>query len=241
APDGYTILMGNTSTLAIAPALYTRLSYDPVRDFAPISLVTTTENVIVVHPSLPVKNLKDLIGLAKSRPGQILFASAGSGTTSHLGGELLKAMAGIDIVHVPYKGSPLATSELIAGQTQLSVSSLSTATPLIAAGRLRPLATTALKRSPVLPEVPTVDEAGLKGYEITLWQGFVVPARTPDAVTNALNKAMVQAVRSADITAAFNKRGMQIAATSTTEFGAFIKREVARWSEIVRRAGARVG
>lgn len=239
--DGYMMLMGNTSTLAIAPALYTKLTYDPVRDFAPISLVTTTENVIVVHPSLPAKNLKELIALAKARPGQVLFSSAGSGTTSHLGGELLRSMAGIDIVHVPYKGSPIATSELIAGQTQLSVSSLSTATPLIAAGRLRPIATTALQRSPVLPDVPTVDEAGLKGYEITLWQGFVVPAATPAPIVSALNKSMVAAARSADVTSAFSQRGMQVTATSSAEFGAFIKREVARWADIVRRAGARVG
>lgn len=241
SPDGHVMLMGNTSTLAIAPALYTKITYDPVRDFAPISLVTTTENVIVVHPSLPAKNLKELIALAKARPGQVLFSSAGSGTTSHLGGELLKSMAGIDIVHVPYKGSPLATSELIAGQTQLSVSSLSTATPLIAAGRLRAIATTALQRSPVLPNVPTVDESGLKGYEITLWQGFVVPAATPAAIVSALNKSMVAAARSADVTTAFSQRGMQVTATSASEFGAFIKREVARWADIVRRSGARVG
>jgi tripartite-type tricarboxylate transporter receptor subunit TctC len=239
--DGYTMLMGNTSTLAIAPALYTRLSYDPVRDFAPISLVTTSENVIVVHPSLPAKNLKELIALAKARPGQIMFSSAGSGTTSHLGGELLRSMAGIDIVHVPYKGSPIATSELIAGQTQLSVSSLSTATPLIAQGRLRPIATTALQRSSALPNVPTVDEAGLKGYEITLWQGFVVPAATPPAVVGTLSKAMVAAARSPDVVKAFDQRGMEVVATPAPEFGAFIKREVARWADIVRRAGARVG
>lgn len=239
--DGHMMLMGNTSTLAIAPALYTKLTYDPVRDFAPISLVTTTENVIVVHPSLPARNLKELIALAKARPGQVLFSSAGSGTTSHLGGELLKSMAGIDIVHVPYKGSPIATSELIAGQTQLSVSSLSTATPLIAAGRLRAIATTALQRSPVLPDIPTVDEAGLKGYEITLWQGFVVPAATPAPIVSALNKSMVAAARSADVTNAFSQRGMQVTATSSSEFGAFIKREVARWADIVKRAGARVG
>ena len=241
ANDGYTILMGNTSTLAIAPALYKRLSYSPLRDFAPISLVTTTANVIVVHPSLPVKSVSDLIALAKARPGEILFASSGSGTTSHLGGELLKAMAGIDMVHVPYKGSPLATAELIAGQTQLSVSSLSTATPLIRAGRLRPLATTGMKRSPVLPDIPTVDEAGVKGYEINLWQGFVAPAGTPAAIIGQLNKAMIAAVRSPDVASAFEKRGMQPAGSSVSEFEAFIKREVERWADIVRRAGAKVG
>jgi tripartite-type tricarboxylate transporter receptor subunit TctC len=238
--DGYTVLMGNTSTLAIAPALYSRLTYDPIRDFAPVTLVTTTENVIVVHPSLPVKTVRDLVALAKSRPGEVLFASSGTGTTSHLGGAMLNAMAGIDMVHVPYKGSPLATSELIAGQTQLSVSSLSTATPLIAAGRLRPIATTALKRSPVLPGVPTVDESGLKGYEITLWQGFVVPAGTPAAVVDRLNQTMVAAARSADVSSAFEKRGMQTTGTSAPEFAAFIKREVARWADIVARAGAKV-
>ena len=238
--DGYTLLMGNTSTLAIAPALYPGLTYDPVRDFAPITLVTTTENVIVVHPSLPVRTVRDLIALAKSRPGEILYASSGTGTTSHLGGAMLNAMAGIDMVHVPYKGSPLATSELIAGQTQLSVSSLSTATPLIAAGRLRPIATTALERSPVLPDVPTVHEAGLKGYEITLWQGFVLPAGAPAAVVDRLNQAMVAAARSADVSSAFEKRGMRTAGTTAAEFGTFIKREVARWAEIVKRTGAKV-
>jgi tripartite-type tricarboxylate transporter receptor subunit TctC len=238
--DGYTLLMGNTSTLAIAPALYPSITYDPVRDFAPITLVTTTENVIVVHPSLPVRTVRDLIALAKSRPGEILYASSGTGTTSHLGGAMLNAMAGIDMVHVPYKGSPLATSELIAGQTQLSVSSLSTATPLIAAGRLRAIATTALERSPVLPDVPTVHESGLKGYEITLWQGFVVPAGTPAAVVDRLNQAMVAAARSADVSSAFEKRGMRTSGTSAAEFGSFIKREVARWADIVKRADAKV-
>lgn len=238
--DGHTILMGNTSTLAIAPALYTNLTYSPVRDFAPVSLATTTENVIVVHPSLPVKTVRDLIRLAKSRPGQILFASSGSGTTSHLGGELLNAMAGIEMVHVPYKGSPLATSELIAGQTQVSVSSLSTATPLITAGRLRALATTGLKRNTVMPEIPTVDESGLKGYEINLWQGFVVPAGTPPAILGQLNKAMVAAVRAPDVASAFEKRGMHPAGSTVAEFDAFVRREVARWADIVQRTGAKV-
>jgi tripartite-type tricarboxylate transporter receptor subunit TctC len=238
--DGHTILMGNTSTLAIAPALYPNLTYSPVRDFAPISLVTTTENVIVVHPSLPAKTVRDLIALAKARPGQILFASSGNGTTSHLGGELLKAMAGVDMVHVPYKGSPLATSELIAGQTQLSVSSLSTATPLITAGRLRAIATTGLKRNTVMPEIPTVDESGLKGYEINLWQGFVVPNGTPAEIQGQLNKAMVAAVRSPDVSSAFEKRGMHPAGTTVAEFDTFVKQEVARWADIVQRTGAKV-
>ena len=237
--DGYTLLMGNTSTLAIAPALYTNLKYHPVRDFAPITLVTTTENVIVVHPSLPVNSVRDIIALAKARPGQILFASSGSGTTSHLGGALLGSMAGIDLVHVPYKGSPLATSELIAGQTQLSVSSLSTATPLIRAGRLRAIATTGLKRSHVMPELPTVDESGLKGYEINLWQGFVAPAGTAKDTVAQLNRAMVAAARSPDVSSMFEKRGMDSTGTTVAEFEQFIKREVERWDDIVKRAGAK--
>ena len=238
--DGYTILMGNTSTLAIAPALYRRLPYDPLRDFAPVALVTTTENVMVVHPSLPVRSVKDLIALAKAKPGQILYASAGSGTTSHLGGALFRSMAKIDIVHVPYKGSPLALTELLAGQTQMSVSSLSSGTPLIAAGRLRAIATTGLKRNALLPDIPTVDESGLKGYEINLWQGFVVPAGTPQAIVERLNAVMVEAVRSPDISSAFARRGMLSGGSNAPEFAAYIKREHAKWAGIVERAGARV-
>ena len=238
--DGYTILMGNTSTLAIAPALYSRLRYDPRRDFAPVALVTTTENVMVVHPSLPARTVKDLIALARKRPGQIFYGSSGSGTTSHLGGALFKSMAKIDIVHVPYKGSPLALTDLLAGQTQMSVTSLSSGTPLIAAGRLRAIATTGLKRNALLPDVPTIDESGLKGYETNLWQGFVVPAGTPQPIVDRLNAVMVKAVRSPDISSAFAKRGMVSGGSNAAEFAAFIKREQAKWADIVERAGARV-
>jgi tripartite-type tricarboxylate transporter receptor subunit TctC len=238
--DGYTILMGNTSTLAIAPALYRRLPYDPLRDFAPVALVTTTENVIVVHPSLPARSVKDLIALARAKPGEILYASAGSGTTSHLGGALFRSMAKIDIVHVPYKGSPLALTELLAGQTQMSVASLSSGTPHIASGRLRAIATTGLKRNALLPAVPTVDESGLKGYEINLWQGFVVPAGTPQATIDRLNAAMVDAVRAPDISSLLARGGMLAGGSSAPEFAAYIKREHAKWAGIVERAGARV-
>lgn len=238
--DGYTILMGNTSTLAIAPALYRGLRYDPLRDFAPVALVTTTENVMVVHPSLPVRSVKDLVALAKAKPGEILYGSSGSGTTSHLGGALFNSMAKIDIVHVPYKGSPLALTELLAGQTQMSVTSLSSGTSLIAAGRLRAIATTGLKRNALLPDVPTVDESGLKGYEINLWQGFVVPAGTPQVIVERLNAVMVDAVRSPDISSAFAKRGMLSGGSNPSQFATYIKREHAKWADIVKRAGAQV-
>jgi tripartite-type tricarboxylate transporter receptor subunit TctC len=238
--DGYTILMGNTSTLAIAPSLYRRLPYDPMRDFAPVALVTTTENVMVVHPSLPVRNVPEFIALAKAKPGEILYASSGNGTTSHLGGALLKSMAGIDIVHVPYKGSPLALTDLLSGQTQMSVTSLSSGTPLIAAGKFRAIATTGLKRNALLPDVPTVDESGLKGYEINLWQGFVVPADTPQAIIEKLNAVMVAAVRSPDISSAFAARGMLSGGSNAAEFADYIKREHAKWADIVQRAGARI-
>jgi tripartite-type tricarboxylate transporter receptor subunit TctC len=240
APDGQTILMGNTSTLAIAPALHARLPYDPVRDFAPISLVTSTENVVVVHPSLPVKSIQEFITLAKTRPGQILFASAGNGTTSHLGGALLQALTGIHVVHVPYKGSPQATSELVSGQTQMSVSSLSTASPLIDAGRLKALATTRLQRSKRYPQLPTVDESGVKGYEVNLWQGFVVPAGTANAIIGRLNDAFVSALRDPAIANAFELRGMSPEGTSPAQFGDYIKREVAKWADVVKRAKAKV-
>lgn len=238
--DGYTILMGNTSTLAIAPALYRNLRYNPLRDFAPVALVTTTENVMVVHPSLPVRSVKDLVALAKAKPGEIFYGSSGSGTTSHLGGALFKSMAKIDIVHVPYRGSPLALTDLLAGQTQMSVTSLSSGTPLIAAGKLRAIATTGLKRNALLPDVPTVDESGLKGYETNLWQGFVVPTGTPQAIVERLNAVMVNAVRSPDISSAFAKRGMLSGGSNASEFAAYIKREHAKWADIVARAGARV-
>lgn len=238
--DGYTILMGNTSTLAIAPSLYRKLSYDPMRDFAPVALVTTTENVMVVHPSLPVRNVQEFIALAKAKRGEILYASSGNGTTSHLGGALLQSMAKIDIVHVPYKGSPLALTDLLSGQVQMSVTSLSSGTPLVAAGRLRAIATTGLKRNALLPDVPTVDEQGLKGYDINLWQGFVVPAGTPQAIIEKLNTVMVDAVRSPEISSAFAARGMLSGGSNAAEFAAYIKREHAKWADIVQRAGARI-
>lgn len=240
AKDGYTILMGNTSTLAIAPALYNRLRYDPLRDFAPVALVTTTENVMVVHPSLPVRSVKDLVNLAKAKPGEIFYGSSGGGTTSHLGGALFGSMAKINIVHVPYKGSPLALTDLLSGQTQLSVTSLSSGTPLIATGKLRAIATTGLQRNALLPDVPTVHESGLKGYEINLWQGFVVPAGTPQAIVDRLNSVMVDAVRSPDISSAFAKGGMVSNGSSASEFATYIKREHAKWADIVARASARV-
>lgn len=238
--DGYTILMGNTSTLAIAPSLYRNLPYNPQHDFAPVARVSSSENVIVVHPSLPARSLRELIALAKARPGQILFSSAGSGTTSHLGGALFKSMAAIDIVHVPYKGSPPSMVDLVAGQVQMSCTSLAAGTPLIKAGRLRALATTGLKRNPILPGVPTVDESGLQGFEIYVWQGFVVPAGTPAAIVNKLNAEFNRALQSSETTGRLEKFGMVAAGTSVEEFAAYIKRENARWADIVRRAGARV-
>ena len=206
-PDGYTILMGAVSTHAINVTLYSKLPYDPINDFAPITLVTSVPNVLVLHPSVPAHNVTELIALAKAKPGQLNFASGSTGSAGHLAGELFKTMAGVDMVHIPYKGAAPAVVDLLAGHVSLMFDNLSSALPNIRAGRVRAIAVTTLKRSPLLPALPTISESGLSGFDVSTWFGVFAPGGTPPAVVARLNAEIVRILNTAQMR---ERLGMQI-------------------------------
>ena len=238
-PDGYTLMLGNVSTLAIARSLYPKLPYDPLRDFAPITLITTSENVVVVHPALPVDSVKSLIAYAKARPRQLNYGSAGSGTTTHLGGAMFASMAGVEMTHVPYKGSAQALADLLGGQLQLMFSSVPTALPHIRSGRLRAIAVTRLARSATLPELPTMDESGLRGFDISLWQGIVAPAGTPRTIVSKLNQQIVANLRTPRLRDQLIAQGLDPVGNTPEQFGAYIRAEAEKWAQVVKASGAR--
>jgi tripartite-type tricarboxylate transporter receptor subunit TctC len=238
SPDGYTLLLGNVSTLALAPSLYPKLPYVPLRDFAPITLITTSHNVLVTHPSVPANSVKELIALAKARPGQLTYGSAGSGTTSHLGGALFAHMAGVQLVHVPYKGSAPAHVDLLAGQLQLSFSTIVTTLPFIKSGRLKGLAVTSLNRSPLLPHLPTVAET-LPGFEVLVWQGIVAPAAAPRAIIARLNQEIAKSLHGPHMREYLAKQGLEAVGNTPEEFAAFIQSETGKWGKVIRLTGAR--
>jgi tripartite-type tricarboxylate transporter receptor subunit TctC len=237
--DGYTLLMGNLSVLGMAPALYPKLPYDPVHAFEPVSLVSASENVLVVHPSLPVRSVKDVVALAKARPDAILYSSAGTGTTTHLAAELFRLMSGAQIVHVPYKGSPQAVNDLLAGQVHMSFTSLASAVPLIQAGRLRAVATTGLGRNALVPGTPTIAEAGFPGFEVNAWQGIVGPAGLPGPVVAKLNEGIARALAVPEVRDRMAAVGLVVGGSTPAAFGAYLKSEQAKWADVVRRAGIR--
>jgi tripartite-type tricarboxylate transporter receptor subunit TctC len=237
APDGYTLLLGNISTFAMAPSLYKKVNYDPVQSFAPITLVNTSANVLVAHPSVPAATTQALIALAKAKPGQINYASAGSGTSPHLAAELFKSMAGVDLVHVPYKGSPQALTDLLGGQTQIMFASLVSALPHIRPARLRALGVTSLKRAAALPEVPAISEAGLRGYDVSVWMGIVAPAGTPPAIIAQLNRQIAALLQSPDIRERLAVQGLEAASNSPAEFRSYIASEVRKWAVVIKQAG----
>lgn len=239
-PDGYTLMLGNVSTLAIAPALNPKLSYHPLRDFAPITLITNSENVLVLHASVPATTVKELIAYAKANPRKLNYGSSGNGTSSHLGGAMFASMAGVEMTHVPYKGSGPMLTDLLAGQLQLSFSSVPTALPHIKSGRLRALAVTLLARSATLPDLPTVQEAaGLKGFEISLWQGIVAPAATPRAIVLQLNQQIAASLRTPDLKSKLTAQGMEVVGNSPEQFAAYIRDEIEKWTRVVKSSGAR--
>ena len=233
-PDGYTLLLATSALFSILPGLNANLPFDPVRSYAPITRFVLLNNVLVVHPSLPVKNVHELIALAKRRPGQLNYASAGNGTTFHLAGEMFKSMAKIDILHVPYKGGAPAQIDLIAGQVQMLFDSLSTALAQIRAGRVKVLAVTTRQRAPVLPEVPTVAESGLPDFEVAGWFGVVAPAHTPRDIVNRLNAEILQALNAAEVRERLLGLGHAIAGNSPGEFAAFISSELAKYSKVIK-------
>jgi tripartite-type tricarboxylate transporter receptor subunit TctC len=239
AADGYTLGLGGTGTLAVDPTLYPNVGYDPRRDFAPVGLIATSAMVLLVNPQVPATTLKDFIALARSEPGRINFASAGSGSGMHLGTELLAYMAGITMVHVPYRGSGPALTDLIGGHVAVYLSSLAPALGLVRDGKVRALAVTGLARSKALPDVPTVAEAALPGFEAVLHYGIVAPAGTPRAVVDRLNAAMRAALSSPDVLARLDTDGAEPFPSTPEQYAADIDREETKWSQIVRRSGAR--
>jgi tripartite-type tricarboxylate transporter receptor subunit TctC len=237
-PDGYTLLMGTISTHAINASLYKKLAFDPVRDFAPITRVGTLPNILVVHPSLPVKSVKDLIALAKSQPGGLNFASSGSGTSLHLSGELFKMMAGIDMVHIPYKGSTPALTDLLGGQVKVMFDNMPSALPHVKSGKLRALAVTTAKRSPALPDLPTVAESGLAGFDVSSWFAMFAPANTPKDVITKLNGEIVKILNSGEVKEKLAQLGVDAAPTSPEDLAAFAKAETEKWGKVVKATGA---
>jgi tripartite-type tricarboxylate transporter receptor subunit TctC len=238
--DGYTILMGNVSTLAIAPALYPNLPYNPLKSFDTLALTGSNVNALLVHSSLPMKTLAEFVAYAKANPGKLLYSSAGSGTTGHLAGELFRFTANIEIRHVPYKGSPQAMNDLLGGQVQMSFAPVNGAVTVLPTGKVRALATTGLTRSPVLPDLPTFDESGYTGFEVNIWQGFVAPAGTPKPIIAKLNQSINQAAASPEVQKQMTTLGSTVRTSTPEEFTAYLKAEIVKWGDLVKRSGAKV-
>jgi tripartite-type tricarboxylate transporter receptor subunit TctC len=238
APDGYTIVMGAVSTHAINVSLYRKLPYDPVRDFAPVTLVTTVPNVLVVHPALPARNVRDLIGLGKARPGQLHFASGGSGSAGHLAGELFNTMTGVRMTHIPYKGAAPAVTDLLGGHVELMFDNLASALPNVQNTRLRALAVTTRQRAAHMQSIPTLDESGLRGFDIGTWFGVLAPAGTPREIIVLLNSAIVQALNTAIAQERFAALGAITTGGTPEQFGALIQAEISKYEKIVKASGA---
>ena len=238
--DGYTILVGSSGTLTVAPSLYTKNPYHPVRDFAPVSFVSTVPLVLVTHPSVPAKTVKELIAVAKTKANRLTMASAGTGTTNHLTGEMFQAMTGVKFVHVPYKGSGPALVDLMGGQVDLHFDQLSSSAPYIQAKRLRALAVTTEKRAPIYPDIPTLAEAGVAGFEASTFTGLVVPARTPSDVIARLHAATVKVLARPAVKERFASFGADAFSSTPEQLGAFIQNDFAKWTKVVKDANVRV-
>lgn len=239
APDGYTVLMGNVAPNAINVSLFKNLPYDPVADFAPVTLVASTPNILVVHPSTPARTVKEVIALAGAKPGTLNFASAGVGSSSHLAGELFRILAGAEIVHVPYKGAGPAMVDVLSGRVQLYFATMPAAMPHVKSGKLAAVAVTSARRSPALPDVPTIAESGVAGYEASTWYGLLAPAHTPGAAVARLHQATVKILADAALREKLAGQGFEPIGDSPGEFGAYIKSEIAKWAKVVRDAGIR--
>ena len=239
APDGYTLLMGTVGTHAINPGLYAKMPYDHVKDFVPVVLVAGVPNVLAVYPAFPVNSVAELIALAKSKPGTINFASSGSGTSIHLSGELFKTMAGVDMTHIPYKGSSPALTDLMGGQVQIMFDNLPSSLPLIKAGKLRAIAVTSLKRAPALPDVPTISESGLPGFEASSWFGVLAPAGTPAPIVAKLNADVNKWLQSPEAREQLLAQGANAAGGTPEQFAAHIRAETEKWAKVVKASGAK--
>jgi tripartite-type tricarboxylate transporter receptor subunit TctC len=240
APDGYTIVMGGTGTLAISPSLSRKLGYDVARDFAPITLLATTPYVLVVPPSLPVKSLKELIAMAKAQPGKVIYASGGSGSAPHLIGEVFRTRSGADFLHVPYKGSTPAKIDLMAGRVQVFFTGVPSVVSELKVGTLRALGVTSAKRSASLPDVPTIAEAGVPGFDVSPWFGVLGPARTPSAIVTRLHTEFVKALHAQNVRDTMLRNGFNSVGSTPQEFATFIAAERVQWAEAIRVSGAKV-
>ena len=239
-PDGYTLIMGTVATHSINQSLYKKLTFDPIKDFAPVALIATMPNVLVVNNDFPAKSVKDVIAIAKAKPGAVLYASGGNGTSHHLGGAMFEKMAGVDMTHVPYKGAGQALPDLIGGQTNIMFDNITSSMPHIKSGKLRVLAVTTLKRSPALPDIPTVNESGVPGFEMSAWFGLLAPAKTPPEIIDRLNKAMNQILQTAEVKELLAKQGAEVAITTPTEFASYIKERTEKMAKVVKDSGAQI-
>lgn len=240
APDGYTLLLGTIATHAINPALLPKMPYNAAKDFAPVMLLGSISNVLLVGPDQPFKSVKDVVAAAKARPGSLQFASAGQGTSQHLSGETFKLLAGVDLTHVPYKGSAPAIQDVMGGQIPMSFETALVALPQIKAGKVRALAVTSAKRSAVLPEVPTMQEAGIANFDVASWQALYAPAGTPPAIVNKLNAELAKIVAQPDTKTRIDGLGLEYTANTPEQFGAFQRNEQAKWARIVKDGNVKV-
>jgi len=234
--DGHTLFLGNTGSHATSPIMHVKLGYDPVRDFAPISLIASAPLILVVHPAVPTASVRELVQLAKAKPGQLNFASNGKGGSTHLAAELFMMLAGVEMLHVPYRGLPLAVTDLLSGRVQLMFATTLAILPHVRAGKLRGLAVTGARRSASILELPTIAEAGVAGYETASWYGVLAPAGTPHAIIERLNREVVKITRMPDVRQQFAADGADLVGSSADEFAAHIRRELARWTKVARFA-----
>ena len=239
APDGYTVLLGNTGPIALSPSLYSKLPYDPMRDLAPVTMIASFPNILVANASLPVKSVQELVAYAKSRPGKLNFGSAGSGTSTHLAGELFKLVAGIDVVHVPYKGGAAALTDVIAGQVAYYFGTLPSSLPLARAGKVRALAVTSLQRAAAAPELPTIAESGYKDFEMAAWYGLMVPIGTSREIIGKLNSTTRMVLALPDVRERLVQEGSEPMPNAPAQFGAYIKAEITKWTAVVKAANLR--
>ena len=240
APDGYTLLLGSTGTLSTAPPLYPRLNYDPIKDFATTSLVSNVPLVLEMHPSIPARNVKELIALAKSRPGKITMGTPGAGTTNHLAAELFQSATGTRFIHIPYKGSGPGLIDLIGGQIDIYFDQLSASIGFIQAGKLRALAVTTARRAAAMPELPTIAESGIPGFDASTWTGIVLPAATPRDIVMKVHAALIKTLRTKATRDSFTRLGAETLESTPEEFARFLREDLAKWTKVVRDAGIKL-
>ncbi len=240
AADGYTLLVGSITTNAVNPALYKKLPYDHIRDFASISMIGTVPNALVVHPSVPAKNMKEFLTYAKANPGKINYGSSGIGSAPHFSMELIRSMSGVTMTHVPYKGAGAAVADVLGGQLQALCSSLAGLLPHIKSGRVRALGVTTAKRNAQLPDVPTIAESAIPGYEVTIWYALFVPAATPKTIVARLNAETVKALNTVDLKERLTLQGLDVGSSTPDELTAFVKTETVKWAKVVKDSGAQL-